>query len=368
MLTFDRADIQKSKREYTKEGYLKVPARIARTGIQQYRHDFIPQLNKAPGDVISVYRSPDAVFDKDSLATYALKPVSNDHPTTLLNSKTVKAYNVGTLDSDSRQDGDYILTTLVVMDEQAIKDIESGKCEISVGYECDYDLRGGYTPDGQRFDAEQKNIICNHVAIVARGRAGKACRVFDSADENLKEGNMKKITFDGMTIEVTEQGAQAIDKLEARLDTAKTDNVKAKASFDAKEAEIQAKLDAKEQEVKEAKALVTTDADLDALVAKRSQIIADAKTLKADVVTAGKSNAEIIESVVIATCDGIDLDGKDDAFKSVYCQARFDAALSVAKKGDGSERMKVTADGKDMEDENESADEKARKKFISGGE
>ena len=68
----------------------------------------------------------------------------------------------------------------------SIGEIEAGKKELSMGYFCDYELTPG-TFDGQHYDAVQRNIRGNHIALVEEGRMGADVRVMD-----------RKITMDSM--------------------------------------------------------------------------------------------------------------------------------------------------------------------------
>ena len=172
---------------------------------------------------------------------------------------------------------------------------------------------------------------------------------------------MKKIMFDGIEIEVTEQAEQAIGKLHASVKDAE-DKVKAaedKAVSDA--AAKDAKITELEKAVKDAEAKVLDAEAIDALVKDRADLVNDAKRLEPDFVCDGKSNEEIIEGVVCKLNDSIDLTDKDDAYKVPYCRALFDAALTAKdNESDGSEKVKV-GDAEIDEDEVEKKREAFKK-------
>jgi hypothetical protein len=66
------------------------------------------------------------------------------------------------------------MADLFITDAEAIKDIRSGKREVSCGYDASYEATSpGY--------GIQKAIIGNHVAIVDSGRCGPMCKIGDSA-------------------------------------------------------------------------------------------------------------------------------------------------------------------------------------------
>ena len=77
-----------------------------------------------------------------------------------------------------RKDGEFVAGELLVTDADLIKKLEDGAArELSCGYNCDLDEKPGVTADGLRYDAIQRNIRGNHVAVVPKGRAGPEARV-----------------------------------------------------------------------------------------------------------------------------------------------------------------------------------------------
>jgi len=64
-----------TERTYTEEGFLRVPARISRTGTQTYLAAELGLKDREPTDLIVAYRPPEEVFDPESLASFAAKPV-----------------------------------------------------------------------------------------------------------------------------------------------------------------------------------------------------------------------------------------------------------------------------------------------------
>ena len=64
---------------------------------------------------------------------------------------------------------------------EGLKDkIAGGKKELSLGYQCTYELRRGVW-NGQPYDAIQRNVRGNHIALVDQGRMGAEVRVYDRA-------------------------------------------------------------------------------------------------------------------------------------------------------------------------------------------
>lgn len=319
------------------DGYLVADARIARTGVQLYAGH---EVGRPDLDVVRVYRPGEEVFADDTLRSAAHRPVTNDHPPENVNSKNWKRYAVGQTGDEVAGEGIYIRVPLMVSDEAAIKDIEDGKREVSAGYSCRLEWTDGVTPGGEPYDAIQRDIRLNHVAIVRRGRAGSEVRIGDdgaapwgaspitpTADERspLMADNLRTVMVDGLNVSTTDQGAQAIEKLtqdrataQKALADAETEHAKALAAKDAELAK-------KDAEIDDLKAKVIDGAALDALVAERATIVAKAKALDAKVVIDGKSNAEIKRAVL-----GDAVKDKSDA----YVDAAFDLKTADLKPAD----------------------------------
>lgn len=112
---------------------------------------------------MKVYRPEDQVFDKASLGSYAHKPVTNDHPDEAVTPDNWKAVSVGQIGDEVARDGEFVGIPPIVMDAAAIKAIDEGKRELSAGYTCDLAWEPGTTPEGENYDAIQKDIRINHV-------------------------------------------------------------------------------------------------------------------------------------------------------------------------------------------------------------
>jgi hypothetical protein len=74
-----------------------------------------------------------------------------------------------------------VLLPLILKDAKGIGQVESGKRELSAGYTCELDWTPGTTADGHAFDASQRKIKINHLAIVDAARAGSKARIGDDA-------------------------------------------------------------------------------------------------------------------------------------------------------------------------------------------
>lgn len=320
------------------DGYLVVDARVARTGIQRYLGS---EVGRPDLPFVDVLRPESEVFTTDAMASFAHRPVTDDHPTVAVTSDNWKQLSVGQTDGDIKRDGDFLRVPLMVADGATIQKVQGGKRELSAGYTCDLQWEAGTTPDGLKYDAIQTNIRANHVAIVARGRAGKDVRIGDSAGKwgtapittaHDKETSMSTriIMVDGLSVETTDAGAQAIEKLLgdkkalqtqlSDMDKKKDEELKAK---DADLSALQAKLD-------DALGKVLTPDAVSKLVADRVALEATAAKIAKDVKPAGLSDAALKQAVVKAKLgDKLPAERLAD---QAYVDARFDILAEDAGK------------------------------------
>ncbi len=347
----------------TDEGYLKGEAPIARVGILKYllpdgstRHELVP---------------PDTLFNKDSMDSLKLQPVTDTHPKEiLLDSKTVKRRGVGTTGETVKQDGEFLVTALAITDDDAIRNVESGRQQLSPGYKALLVMQSG-TFRGQRYDAVQIKRTYNHVAICDRARGGSDLRLnldafdieeiekldgFEISNNQLqKEPNMPKFCIDGIDYDAAQEVINFISKLQSncdaiqgKLDTANADSQKLQAKVD----ELTEKNDSlsKRDINKEIREGVTKRLGL----LKVAQTVLDQKEHgKLDSMT----DAEIKSAVIKAKFPSANLDGKTE----VYIDARFDSISETLEFDPDAIGRSRQASGKRSDGENIDPVEKAKK-------
>jgi hypothetical protein len=324
----------------TAEGYLIADANAVRTGIQLYTGS---EVGKPDMPVVRVYRAEDQVRDANSLRSFSHAPVTLDHPTEMVSADNWKQLAVGEVSTEAAWDGNRIRLPLILKDKAAIDAVQGGKRELSAGYTCDLVWEAGKTPSGEAYDARQYNIRANHVAIVDRGRAGSECRIGD-ADRHVwgaapitpnpeketrsMENALRTVVVDGLSVQTTDQGAQAIQKLQkdlessaAKIATLTADHARALAAKDADLAKRDAQID-------DLKKKVLDQAAIDKLVADRAGLVALAGTIAKDVKTDGLSDAAIRKAAVTAVLGDAAVKDKPDA----YIDARFDILVEDAAK------------------------------------
>lgn len=321
-----RIDSVKIKASLTEEGYLlDKEAILGRTGIQLYRNQ--------DGSERRELRLPEEVFNEDSLSSFLGKPVTKGH-VDFVTVSNHRQLSVGAILSPGRQDGDHVVGTVQITDSDVIKELTEDKKnrELSLGYKVILDETPGEW-NGQRYDAIQRKISINHLALVDKGRAGVAKLNLDGAgiscaylvssrEDFIKEedntmtqpnGSLSTLRLDtGLTYQVPSEVEVAFNTLNKKLDAAseKLANVAndlKKAEQEKKDAEdalVKAKKDAVENAMNEVKTRLSIEEKANALGVKHD----------------GVDNLEVMKAVIAKSGNKVDLTEKADA----YIQAAFD--------------------------------------------
>lgn len=154
-------------------GYLRVDAYLARDGLLRYSDGRTSWLEWRPKAEL------EAAAD-----SWHLAPVTDDHPPKMVSADNHSQYARGivitqpiveTIDGVS-----YLRATIEIRDAALVRKIDAGQRELSIGFWSDVKMTRG-TVGGETYDAIQTGLVGNHVASVARGRAGPAVRVLMDA-------------------------------------------------------------------------------------------------------------------------------------------------------------------------------------------
>ena len=351
MQRFDNVAFKATK---TDEGFIRDTPIVGRTGILVYRN--------ADGTERREYRPPEEAFKADSLASLMGKPITIGHKAFVTAGNAAQVAPVGSVLSAGRQDGNNIIADIVVYN------LDTASRELSCGYTLDLDETPGTTPQGEHYDAIQRNIQYNHLAIVPKGRAGIARLNMDGSqvvdEENPKEdkkmAEMTKIRLDsGIEYECAPEVKVEIEKMRKDSAEAKKEADKMQAKFDALEAELK-----KEQEGRKADA-EAHKANFDEAVKARVELLKVAEAHKvenADSMTDTEIKTAVIKAV---RGDSINLDGKS----ADYIEAAFDMAKADVKQHeDGmAEQRRATQSHNDEGEQNNDEDdpEVAYRKLIA---
>ncbi len=178
--------------EETPEGFLIAKnCVIARTGWQTYTIKDLPQQKAEdlgvdvsnPGANIDLYRRPEDVFHPDTIRSFEGKDVTDNHPEDFVDPDNHAKVSKGHVQNvrkgaEALESGDWPLVADVhVKGEPLLSKVRNKTVrELSCGYDF------GIEREGDKIC--QTDIIGNHVAVVAKGRAGEEARINDHALES----------------------------------------------------------------------------------------------------------------------------------------------------------------------------------------
>ncbi len=327
MLIHDRATPLARRR--TPEGFLEMRARIGRAGLHDYRAGEVGGPPGVPPDTpVRVYRPPAEVFAPASMASFAGKPVTLDHPAAMVDSANWRQVAVGHSGQGVVRDGDHVAADLFIADAAAVARADAGS-ELSNGYWADFDFTPGVTPAGEPYDAVQRNIRGNHVAIVDQGRCGASCSVPLGTGDHVPLG-----TGDHVPLGTADHSPLGTGDAAPRGATAVLDCPPGVAEA-VVVAELRAAVEARDGEIAVLRARTAADAtSLDRRAAERGRVVDAARRVLGTGFDASALDLDELRRTAVAAAIGPDaVRGRGDA----YVAAAFDtlAALPAAGRPDG---------------------------------
>lgn len=335
MKFYDRAEL--GKYTETPEGYLHGEFPITRPGVFPYMRN--------GGSVSQVAKLPDEVFSKETIESANNKPLTNDHPNVGVDVRNFKALSVGMTDSDAHVEDNKLVVGATITDPDMIAQVKSGKRELSIGFNADVPTESGEY-GGAQYDAAQRNIKINHIAIVDRGRAGHGISIHDSAafvmddDSNIQGGTkMATMIIDNQSFEADQRVIDAANDTKKQLVAAEALVAKLKkqlagsedtAASSKKEADsLKGERDALKTQLKDAQDKQLDQDALDkridarlALQTSAARFVGDSFDFK------GKTDREVKVAAIKTTNDSFDEKDKSDD----YINAFYDSAVSLADK------------------------------------
>jgi hypothetical protein len=265
---------------------------------------------------------------------------------------------------------------VMLMDSKAIRAMRDGKKELSLGYSAEIEWKSGTSGAGEQYDAVQKNIRANHLALVDSARGGPKLRIGDADDDvekrvsaavataveevlgqqgrTVNQGDKsmttRSIVVDGVTISLDDTAAAIVQRFMTNTDQAVADARKKLADAAAETESLRTKLsdaetktkaavDAKDGEIVALKKQVAdatkTPEQLDRMVKDRFDIIERARKVLGDkLVTDGKTDVEVRRAVVAHKLgDQAAKDLSDAAIEGAF--AAFTTGDAAASTGTG---------------------------------
>jgi hypothetical protein len=180
-----------------------------------------------PDKIYNVYRPEEELAHPDCIESFKLLPWTDEHAmlgTTADGLLPAEEKGVhGVIGEDVYFADGYLKAKLKIFSEKLASLIEQGKKELSIGYRCIYDLvSGSYM--GVQYDAIQREIRGNHLALVEEGRAGPDVAVLDSFTftfdtKDLKMPQVKSKGLDEDLVEQEKAEALTLESLAAKVDS-----------------------------------------------------------------------------------------------------------------------------------------------------
>ena len=158
-----------------------------------------PYLGKSigapePDKIYNVYRPAEELNNQETIDSFKLIPWVDEH--TMLGdtdsglTPAEKKGVQGVIGENIVFEDGYLFGNIKVFSDAMGSLIESGKRELSCGYRCAYEFVKGVF-DGQQYDAVQRNIRGNHLALVEEGRMGHEVAVLDHLVFTCDSGEFK---------------------------------------------------------------------------------------------------------------------------------------------------------------------------------
>lgn len=246
---------------------------------------------KSDGSEEMEAKLPEEILSDSTVSSANSKPVTDGHHG-LVTKDNSHDLMKGFTASNGHVEGNMLYNDITITDPNLISQIKNGsKRELSIGFETQMDPTSG-TYNGAKYDAVQRNIRINHVAVVPKGRAGHEVRLIGDSAEAVEQvepseekGNQMEtrvVRADGQNITVAADDVEKITKLDA------DNSAKAKQIAD---------LDAQIKKLQAEKAQLQGDADASAKKADEAQAKAD--SLEAD-------NKKLQEEFDKYKADGVD--------------------------------------------------------------
>lgn len=150
---------------------------ITKAGVFPYLGKQIsPELE--PDKIYQVYRPAEEI--RKAADTFKLVPLVDNH--TMIGKDFTPAEEKGVhgvLGEEIKEKDGVLYADVKIFSESLKNLIQNGKKELSLGYFCEYDLTPGEY-HGVHYDAVQRSLRGNHIALVDNGRMGHDVRVMDS--------------------------------------------------------------------------------------------------------------------------------------------------------------------------------------------
>lgn len=190
-------------REYDGNGWFEIKANpISKAGIFPYSGRQLGLTGPDADRIFNVLRPPEELADPECVESFKLLPWIDDHVMLgpVAQEMTDRALPAekkgvqGVIGEEVFYKDGTLYANIKAFSSTLAALIEAGKRELSAGYRCIYDMTAGVW-NGLRYDAIQRKIRGNHLALVSEGRMGPDVAVMDHFT----------FTFDAKELEMADQ-------------------------------------------------------------------------------------------------------------------------------------------------------------------
>ncbi len=195
---------------------------ISKEGIFQYSGAQIGMEGPDAARIFNVYRPAEELSDPECIESFKLLPFINDH--TMLGSEDdgftppERKGVEGMIGEDVYFDPPYLKGTLRIVSQSLKNALASGKVELSPGYRCIYEMTPGVF-NGRQYDAIQRKIRGNHLALVDEGRTGPDVSVLDKMTFTVDSATLQEAAMAEETKD--QESGGGLDRIKALIEELK---------------------------------------------------------------------------------------------------------------------------------------------------
>lgn len=320
---------------------------ISKVGVFDYLGAQIGLAGADADRIIKVYRPAEELADPECIDSFKLLPFINEH--TMLGSEaegmtpSERKGVEGMIGETVYFDEPYLRGNLRIVSESLKGAISGGKVELSPGYRCKYEMTSG-TFNGQHYDAIQRNIRGNHLALVDEGRTGPDVAVLDKLTITVDSVMLKEAVK--MADEVKDEvGAGGLDRIKALIEELKP-LLAEQAEAQAMLAELGMAPKVEIEEVDEAEAAPVVDEEVAEVVEDEEKAAMDARIKQLEAQVAAM-DSKLVSGIADRDTLARKVSEFVGAFDSASMTADQVAVYSVSKLGipcaKGTERIALNA-------------------------
>ncbi|AVL75514.1 DUF2213 domain-containing protein [Providencia rettgeri] len=167
-----------TKRTYDNNGWLEVTDNpISKVGVFDYLGAEIGA--PVPDKIYRVLRPPEELASEATINSFKLTPFIIEHEMLGKHATPAEKKGIeGVIGENVYFDPPYLRANIKIFSDVALSNIDSGKIDLSPGYRSKYEFTSGIY-EGQHYDAIQRHLRGNHLALVDEGRTGPDVAVQD---------------------------------------------------------------------------------------------------------------------------------------------------------------------------------------------